>query len=236
MESISFVFHCLDEVKIGSIKIFVFFCSCETTEMDNKPKNESKNKINNTRDFIVSVAQNAFARFGFNKTTMDDVAQLAAKGRRTIYIHFRDKKELYHAVVQKEISGFMDTLKSSVYEKESLEASLHEYAITRMKLIIELLDHYSLLKEDFTKGNSRVLWIRKLLQINEFRILSKVFEEEIAKNNIQFNGDIKEITRHFIYMLTALEGDMIGTNLSPKMQKRLNHSVDLFLNGIVKKD
>ena len=51
---------------------------------------------------IVEKAQALFARFGFRKTTMDEIAQAAHKGKSTIYHYFQNKEEIFRAVVEKE--------------------------------------------------------------------------------------------------------------------------------------
>ncbi|MBC8461550.1 MAG: helix-turn-helix transcriptional regulator [Deltaproteobacteria bacterium] len=45
-------------------------------------------------ELIIKTAQELFARFGFNKTTVDEIAQKAHIGKSTIYHYFESKEEL----------------------------------------------------------------------------------------------------------------------------------------------
>ena len=56
-----------------------------------------------TKDLMIEVARQLFARFGFTNTTMNDIADASKRGRRTLYTYFRNKDEIYHAVIEREL-------------------------------------------------------------------------------------------------------------------------------------
>ena len=51
--------------------------------------------VSKTRDMLVDVARQLFARMGVDNTTMNDIAQASKKGRRTLYTYFKSKNEIY---------------------------------------------------------------------------------------------------------------------------------------------
>ena len=55
--------------------------------------------VSKTREMLVDVARQLFARMGVDNTTMNDIAQASKKGRRTLYTYFKSKNEIYLAVV-----------------------------------------------------------------------------------------------------------------------------------------
>ena len=57
-----------------------------------------------TRELLIDVARQLFARQGVAATTMNDIAEASGKGRRTIYTYFKNKNEIYWAVVEAERS------------------------------------------------------------------------------------------------------------------------------------
>jgi len=57
-----------------------------------------------TRDMIIAVAAGLFATVGLRRTTMETIAAAAGRGRRTIYMYFSNKAEIYEAVVDREIN------------------------------------------------------------------------------------------------------------------------------------
>lgn len=51
---------------------------------------------------ILDAASRLLVRWGYRKTTIDDVAREAGVGKGTIYLHWKDKSELFRAAVMRE--------------------------------------------------------------------------------------------------------------------------------------
>lgn len=51
--------------------------------------------VSKTRQKLVEVARELFARQGLEATTMNDIALSSGKGRRTLYTYFRSKEDIY---------------------------------------------------------------------------------------------------------------------------------------------
>src|SRR5260370_31744512 len=50
-------------------------------------------------ELILEAAATLLVRWGFRKTTIDDVAREAGVAKGTIYLHWRDKNELFRAAI-----------------------------------------------------------------------------------------------------------------------------------------
>ena len=59
--------------------------------------------ISKTRQKLVDVARQLFAKNGLENTTMNDIAQASGKGRRTLYTYFKSKEDIYYAVIESEL-------------------------------------------------------------------------------------------------------------------------------------
>ena len=92
--------------------------------------------LEDTKDKIVSVATKLFSRFGFQKTSMDDIAKFARKAKGSLYYHFANKEELFREVVVKEVDEIKSKLSEVVNNSEySAEGKLKKYMLTRMELM-----------------------------------------------------------------------------------------------------
>lgn len=63
-----------------------------------------------TKDHIIDIARRLFAQKGMQATTMNDIAEVAGKGRRTLYTYFSSKEEIIQAVVDQELGQFRHEL------------------------------------------------------------------------------------------------------------------------------
>jgi AcrR family transcriptional regulator len=77
--------------------------------MDTKSTNESER-----RQRVLEAALVTFARFGFRKTSMDEVARLADISRQGLYFYFRNKDDLFREAVQKWLDDGMEAVASGL--------------------------------------------------------------------------------------------------------------------------
>ncbi len=81
-----------------------------------------------TTDRMLEAAQLCFSRYGFQKTSMEDIAREAGVSRGSIYRHFPDKESLYRAVAGDQARHFIDELRRRTAKLESLSDQLVEAA------------------------------------------------------------------------------------------------------------
>lgn len=60
------------------------------------------------RTRVLAAAEVRFRRFGYKRTTIDDVAMEAGTGKGSVYLHFASKKDIYMAVVEESLDRFME--------------------------------------------------------------------------------------------------------------------------------
>ena len=53
------------------------------------------------QDAILDAAFHAFATYGFRRTTMDDIAHAAGLSRSALYVHFRNKEDLFRQLTRR---------------------------------------------------------------------------------------------------------------------------------------
>lgn len=68
----------------------------------------------NPRDRLLLAAEARFRRFGYKRTTIDDVATEAGTGKGSVYLHFESKQDIYMAVVERSLDRFIDSAETVV--------------------------------------------------------------------------------------------------------------------------
>lgn len=74
--------------------------------------------VSKTRERLIEVARQLFAYKGVENTTMNDIAAASEKGRRTIYTYFKNKREIYNAVIEQQSNRIIERLREIVDNKE----------------------------------------------------------------------------------------------------------------------
>src|ERR1700759_4713665 len=71
------------------------------------------------RSALLEAASGVFMRYGFKKTSMDDLARAAGISRQGLYLHFPTKEALFREVVTLKITR-LQAAGRAVLERESL--------------------------------------------------------------------------------------------------------------------
>lgn len=87
-----------------------------------------------TRNSLLISAIELFKTYGFNKTSMEEIAKLAHKSKGTLYNHFSDKESVMLNVIEDEIKEIKWTLEPLLTATKSIE-QFRQYMKTRMESI-----------------------------------------------------------------------------------------------------
>jgi AcrR family transcriptional regulator len=99
------------------------------------------------REAILAAALDEFSAQGFAAARIDEVALRAGVAKGTIYVHFRDKEELFQELIRSVLSPFVGTLEITLKADVStraifdkiIELFVHEVYMTRRKDVIRLI-------------------------------------------------------------------------------------------------
>ncbi len=87
------------------------------------------------RDRLLQAAETRFRRFGYKRTTIDDIAAEAGTGKGSVYLHFESKQAIYMAVVEQSLDRFIDKAEGVL--------ALPGTAPDRLRALVELTaEHY----------------------------------------------------------------------------------------------
>ncbi|MEM9160141.1 MAG: TetR/AcrR family transcriptional regulator [Verrucomicrobiota bacterium] len=149
------------------------------------------------RETIIAGAIKAFEQEGYERASMDLVAEFAGASKRTVYNHFDSKKELLWAVVAQLMAGQQEVRQITYSEVESLESQLVRFVDAQMYFvtdpkrlsIVRLLTTIFLQNEELRQEASQgekcepdplIEWLRaahkdKRLKVEDPELMAKIF-------------------------------------------------------------
>lgn len=185
-----------------------------------------------TRDRIIGVAAEIFATVGLRRTTMEGIAAAAGRGRRTLYMYFKNKAEIYEAVVENEISRIMSHLREVIAAEKPLNLILHQYADERVRALNELGKRNPLLLKDFAQGHSRVEKLRDRLNKEEMKILVPLFKHYIKDNNLSSGATAEEYTLMFLNIIRGNDRLLTGPDGFNRDMRMSFLSTEMYIRGL----
>lgn len=88
-----------------------------------------------TREKLIEVARQLFARKGVENTTMLDIANASDRGRRTLYTYFKNKREIHQAVIERESDQMVSRQRAILAEEISWSEKLEKFIEIRLQAI-----------------------------------------------------------------------------------------------------
>ena len=94
---------------------------------------------------IIDIAEKIFFENGYDGTTINDIAREAGYHKRTIYLYFRDKEELFLAVVLRAWEIFYRAMKDAFENSEKGIISLKEMGNVYFNFFMEYPEYFNML-------------------------------------------------------------------------------------------
>lgn len=148
-----------------------------------------------TREKLIDVARNLFAKQGLEETTMNDIAIASGKGRRTLYTYFKNKDEVFYAVIEKEMERMSDRLRLVADKDLQPEDKLVQLIYTHLSLIKETVVRNGNLRAEFFRNIWLVEKVRKAFDRTEVELIQSIIMQGIRQGkldvvNIQLSVEI----------------------------------------------
>jgi AcrR family transcriptional regulator len=154
---------------------------------------------------ILSGAKKLFGKHGLKKTTMEDIAMAAGKGKSTLYYYFPSKTEIFEAVVESEMKLVIKRLRDAVSGARTAKNKLKAFLKVLLTAILDYQNFKEVVFEDAMENFK--LFIRLKIQYEQIQI---DMIREILLGGTQ-SGEFKELSlsrmnRMAFVMATAFRG------------------------------
>ncbi len=189
-------------------------------------------KHEKVRQNLINAARKIFVRFGFEKTTMNEIALEARKGKSSLYYYFASKEEVFQAVVEYEAGIIVEKLKAAVNNSETLIDKARNFILVRFAEIQKLGNLYNALRDDFLNHLEFIKKARVQYDMMELNFIKALLNDGKQQRIFDIN-DIDTIAETFQMTLKAVELPLLIDYESEVFETRLNSLVDIFFYGIL---
>ena len=168
--------------------------------------------VSQTRREIVNAARQLFAKVGVENATMNDIAIASRRGRRTLYTYFKNKEDVYLAVVESELEVLSRKMQEVMERDMEPDEKLLEMIFTRLDMVKEVVYRNGTLRAGFFRDIWRVEKVRKKFDMREVLLFETVLGE--GKERGIFKIDDIQLTAMVIhYCLKGIEVPYIRGHL-----------------------
>lgn len=186
------------------------------------------------KELIVEVARDVFSRYGYKKTTMDDIAVGARKGKSSIYYYFKSKEEIYEAVVDAESNLLFDNILNQIEQPVPANEKFRLYIFTRLNKIRELNNLYDVMKNESLHQLDFIMDLRKKYHKREISILQNILIEGVKSRDFS----IQDPELGAIALVTAIKGletPLLIKGEKRNLEKRIDYVLRILFFGIMRR-
>lgn len=194
-------------------------------------------KASDKRTKILEAAKSCFIQFGFEKTTLDDIGKRLNLNKSSLYYYFKNKEEIFTAVIVREAEGIVEDLQAEFSGKELPEDKIQMYMKKRFSYYRKVLGLHQLDAESIRQIQPRFHELYADLLLREVIFVSR----ELKKMDSSLSDEMAErIATLILSASDAIKHDEILHNRisldhTPdynRVEKETELLIRLILNGV----
>jgi len=186
-----------------------------------------------TKDKILSVASKMFARYGFQKTTVDEIAKTAHKAKGSVYYYFSSKEDLFKAVVEQEIGVLKLGLTRVIVDSTDATSMIRNYMMNRMILMKSAMNYHETLKAEFLEEYEFLSQVRENFTRFEIELMKAVLDRGVRENTFQIK-DTTATAQVIIMAMKAIEIPFYHQHKITEYEQTIIELIDILVKGLGK--
>ena len=201
--------------------------------MSDSPANGTAKKDIN-REQILKIAQEVFSKYGYKKTTLDDIANAVRKGKSSLYYYFSSKEDIFQAVIMKEVDILKRELEKVVLRNTDPVEKLRDYILTKLMTFRSLANLYHAIESEITVVEF-IEQVKQKHDQDEMRMIKRILIEGVRKSIFE----VYDFNLAAIGITTAIKGLEMPLTAGDYGRVNLEKGVDNILKilcyGIMKR-
>ncbi len=164
------------------------------------------NKDDLVKANIIQAAEEVFQKWGINKTTMEDIAREAGKGKSTLYYYFKSKEEVLEAVAQVQFDRITEQAKREIEKKDTAKEKMLAYAYLTFKEIRRTITLYDIARGEIRLNKELIESLVQKFGAIEEKIIESILRFGIDRGEFKSIGprDLKATTRAIMAVKRSL--------------------------------
>jgi AcrR family transcriptional regulator len=201
----------------------------------------SKNsKIEQKLALILEASKICFSKYGYEKTTLDDIGKLAKLNKASLYYYFKNKEDIFIQVVLLEANNFIENLKKQVFDIDEISDKIVLYLSERTKYYYDTLTLNQLSLMQVQEIQPKFDELYKRIETTEATFIQNILEEgisthKLAKHETQMLSETLLIIANAIKHDTYLKSGGIVAQINidyTEAQLKIKNIINLIFKGL----
>jgi AcrR family transcriptional regulator len=188
-----------------------------------------------TKEKILAVAARMFGKYGFQKTTVDEIARTAHKAKGSVYYYYKSKEDLFLAVVTQEINVLKSALTRVIVDSQDATGMIRNYLLNRMTLMKDAVNYHESLKADFVDDFGFLSECLADFTRFEIELMKAVLDSGVRENAFQIR-DTQATAQVIILAMKAIEIPFYHQHKIAEYEQTIVELLDILIKGLEKRE
>jgi AcrR family transcriptional regulator len=183
------------------------------------------------RQAILRAASGLFARQGFRKTSMDEIAKLAHVGKGTIYEVFESKEEVFATIIRDESEALLGGLSRAMSGETEPEAKVMAFVMGRVTGLRNMANLHQVTDDALLELIPLADEARRIYFEKELALLSHALDQGKRQGNFELD-ESRLVALAMLSALKGLETVLLRVSEPPGLEQGVQVAMNVFLRGL----
>jgi AcrR family transcriptional regulator len=185
---------------------------------------------------IREAARGLFQKWGLQKTTMEDIAKAAEKGKSTLYYYFKSKEEIFAEIAGEEFDAIFEKAQAAMKRENTAEGRLRAYLLCTIDEIRRRATVYEIIFGEITRYETIISSLRKQRDEEQHLVLFGILTAGVASGEFSaFTAtEIRRLATILLLTMKTLIFEYLMRNAFNEVTVLLDLTVSVFVHGLKK--
>ncbi len=156
------------------------------------------------RERIKAAAAECLGRFGYEKTTMEDIAGLVGLNKTSLYYYYKNKEAIFTEVVVEEARQFISTLQGKIRTVSGCRNRIQAYLTERLRYYQQVVNLHNLSVDTLNRVQPTFRALYESILEREIAFMAQILEQGIQAGEIR-NCKSGQLARAIMTVADALK-------------------------------
>ncbi len=190
----------------------------------------------NKKEKILKAASTVVKRFGFVKTTLDDIARECGMKNTALYYYFKSKEEIMNGMFEYDMKQIRESIKKAVEKQNTPKEKIRAFIQEKLRLLKTKRRYFNLIIKENISLKLKQFALEEKNKFDRFEkeLLTEIISEGI-KSNLFANHPIDSVICTISGTTWGISYFILQNEQETNINKIVNDLVNIIFKGLEKR-
>jgi AcrR family transcriptional regulator len=158
----------------------------------------------NKKELILEAAKGVFAKYGFAKTTLEDIGKKVGMKKNSLYHYFANKEDIFYEIINQDTKEYFKRMENSFAKEKNGSEKLKRFLLVNSEFRKEKSGFYSIFISEKIELINRISAFYEVYIQKQKKLISSILQDGINSNEF-INHNCFQLADDLIDFFIAIE-------------------------------